>query len=138
MSTAAFVADDRYRARRGRWLRLGRELLRVLRAIPGIEVRRMTEGPAPLLRDLRQHARYLPRRTSEERSDLRRVIRWADAHFPGGGNCYRRSLLEIALDAESASEHLVMALRSAGGEGSGHAWVGSDGDDGVYDAIIAL
>lgn len=137
-SPAAIVADDRDRARSGRWFRLGCELIRVLRAIPEIEVRRLTEGPAPLLRDLREKARYRRQRTSDERSDLKRVIRWADAHFPGGGNCYRRSLLEIALDADSAGEPLVMGLRSAGGERSGHAWVGSDSDGAAYDAIIAL
>ena len=114
-------------------------MVRVLRALPGIEVRRLTDGPAPLLKDLRERARYRRRRTAEERSDLRRVIRWADAHFPGGGNCYRRSLLEIALDADSASEAFVMGLRSAGGDRSGHAWVGSAGaDGGLYDAIISL
>ena len=121
-----------------RWIRLGLEMARVIRALPAIEIRRRTEGPAPLLRDLREQARYRRRRTSDERQELRRVIHWADAHFPGGGNCYRRSLLEIALDADSASEPLVMGLRSAGGEGSGHAWVGSNRDDRVYDAIITL
>jgi hypothetical protein len=121
-----------------RWIRLGWEFGCVLRALPRIELRRLTEGPAPLLRDLRAHARHRRRRSSDERQDLRRVIRWADAQFPGGGNCYRRSLLEIALDPDSASEPLVMGIRSAGGARSAHAWVGSDSDGGAYDAIIAL
>jgi hypothetical protein len=44
------------------------------------------------------------------RARLRRAIGWVDALAPGGANCYRRALLEIALDAGAARETVVFGL----------------------------
>jgi hypothetical protein len=48
-----------------------------------------------------------------------------DARFLGGGNCFRRALLEIAVDPDAATEPLRFGLREDGGVGSGHAWLAS-------------
>jgi hypothetical protein len=60
--------------------------------------------------------------------------------MPGGGNCYRRVLLETRLDPEAASRQIVMGLVSGGGPRSGHAWFEGDGEPGrmAYDAVISV
>jgi hypothetical protein len=60
--------------------------------------------------------------------------------MPDGGNCYRRVLLEIALDPHAAAAPFYMGLDAGGAPMSGHAWLGSSagGDRGSYDAIISL
>jgi len=123
-----------------RWQFLGPvEVARVLRALPGVELARRSEGPGPLVRRLREEGRGCVRRSSTERSRLRAVIRALDVRLPGGGNCYRRALLEIALDPDTAEEPLYMGLVAAGGPRSGHAWLGSDGDEArSYDAVVAI
>jgi hypothetical protein len=47
-----------------------------------------------------------------------------DGRLPDGGNCYRRALLAIALDAGAAQDPLVLGLDARGGPASGHAWLG--------------
>ncbi len=44
------------------------------------------------------------------RARLRRAIGWVDALAPGGASCYRRILLESALDAGAARETVVFGL----------------------------
>jgi len=53
------------------------------------------------------------------------VIRLVDRCFPSGGNCYRRVLIEIGMDAGAAAERLHLGLRADGGLNSGHAWLES-------------
>ena len=120
------------------------DLARVILALPRIELGRRTYGPAPLLARLRSQGRRRRLLDGSERSRLRRVISSVDAHMPDGGNCYRRVLLEIALDPQAADEPVYMGLDAGGAPMSGHAWLGSDaGQDPVqarrsYDAIISL
>jgi hypothetical protein len=114
------------------------DAVRVLIALPPVEMGRIFEGPAPLVARLRSCAEQRRHRTEEERVQLKRVIAWIDAHLPGGGNCYRRSLLEVALDRGAASETFHMGLRADGGARSGHAWLGADVDGRRYDAVISL
>jgi Transglutaminase-like superfamily len=115
------------------------EVARVLVALPRIELARATEGPAPLVKRLRAEGARQPRRDPGARIWLRRAIVSVDARLPGGGNCYRRALLEIALDSHAAEQPFFMGLSSAGGPNSGHAWLGSDsGPARRYDAIISL
>jgi len=112
---------------------------RVLSVVPGVEFGRITEGPAPLVRRLRSEGRGRRQRTPVERSRLQRVIRCIDACLPDRGNCYRRSLLEVALDRGAAEEPFFMGLSAGGGAKSGHAWLGSSANlDRRYDAIIAI
>jgi hypothetical protein len=54
-------------------------------------------------------------------------------------NCYRRALVEIAMDAGAATEPLHFGLRAGGGTNSGHAWLGAESDRGSrYDAKFIL
>jgi Transglutaminase-like superfamily len=111
----------------GAVLRLARELTRVIQVLPQVEAGRRTEGPASLIGSLREQGRSKSVRTPERRADLQRAIRFVDRWMPDGGNCYRRSLLEIALDPQAAQAPLHLALRQHGGPKSGHAWLGDDG-----------
>ena len=78
-------------------------------------------------------------RGHERRVMLRRLIGAVDARMPGGPNCYRRSLLELGLDAAAAREPLNMGLRPHGGPKSGHAWLGqSEPGAEVYEARFEI
>ena len=102
-----------------------------------VERGRLDSGPAPLVARLRGQGRRGIVRSVGQRQTLRRVIRLVDAAFPGGGNCYRRALLEIALDPTAAAEPLHLALREHGGPQSGHAWLGPTPDTNeTYDAVF--
>jgi hypothetical protein len=117
------------------------DLLRVLIALPWVEAGRLSLGPARILPRLRWTAGRCRRRSPAERGALRRVIAAVDARLPGGGNCYRRALLETCLDAGAADEKLCMGLKSHGGPGSGHAWLSSWPDAAtadVYDAVLEM
>ena len=98
---------------------------------------RLRLGPRDLVRDLRARGLRRVPRTTAERAHLKRLIRLVDRCFPSGGNCYRRTLIEVAMDRHAATEPLHMGIRTAGGPKSGHAWLGSipesDGR-GPYDA----
>jgi hypothetical protein len=111
----------------------------VLIALPRIEFARRRQGPGPLVKRLRREGRRRKPRTADERERLQYLIARIDALLPGGGNCYRRALLEIALDREAAAEPFSMGLTADCRPMSGHAWLGSAAPNGAhYDAIIAL
>lgn len=115
------------------------EVARVLANLGRIEAARRSLGPRPLLERLRHDARRAPERDAAGRRCLRRAIGWVDACLWGGGNCYRRALLETALDRGAAREPLAMGL-SAEGEGvCGHAWL-TEAQRGAasYDVTIRL
>src|SRR5262249_44219563 len=98
-----------------------------------------TRGVRPLLHRMRERGGQAPQRGPAARTRLRRAIGWVDARFPGGANCYRRALLEIALDGGAAGEPFHMGFRLSDGPVAGHAWLGA-GDGGAqdYDAEVAL
>jgi len=113
------------------------ETFRVLRIAREVDRRRLLSGPAPLLAELRARGRRGVVRSPEQRRALKTAIRVVDAAFPGGGNCYRRALFEVALDPTAAGEPLHMALREHGGPQSGHAWLGGTPDtNDTYDAVF--
>lgn len=114
------------------------DLAAVLLALPGVELGRMFLGPAPLVARMRAFSKRLPERAASERTRLRRVIASVDARLPGGANCYRRSLLEVALDPDAAAEPFFLGLASSGGHGSGHVWIGPRSDRRAYGAVICL
>ena len=115
------------------------ETLRVLVVLPRVELGRIVQGPSPMLSELRALAKHRARRPFPQRHELKKVIARVDALMPGGGNCYRRSLLEIALDSGAAQDRLFMGLSANGGAKSGHAWLGSASDaPSHYDAIFSL
>jgi hypothetical protein len=73
------------------------------------------------------------------RTKLQRLIRFVDRLFPSGPNCYRRALIEIAMDAGAAAEPLHMGLQAEGGLNSGHAWLASSSDPSrSYDAEFVV
>src|SRR5262245_48095321 len=117
------------------------DLARVLVVLPFVELGRVAWGPARILPGLRWTAGHSRKRLPPERSALRRVIAAVDARLPGGGNCYRRALLEICVDAGAAEEKLYMGLKAHGGPRSGHAWLASWPDAanaGAYDAVLEM
>ena len=112
---------------------------RVLVGLPAVECGRLLLGPSRLLARLRHTGRRAQKRSPAERHSLRRVIAAVDARLPGGGNCYRRALVETLLDAGAADEKIYFGLKAHGGPKSGHAWLGSWPDAanaGAYDAVI--
>jgi len=122
----------------GRHVRLIPELIRVLAILPGVEIGRRRSGPGPLLRKLRTVGKKAPHRDAAARARLRIAIAWADAHFPTGPNCYRRALLEIALDQTAAAEPIHMGIRIGGAGETGHAWLGQEEEATSYDAVFTL
>jgi hypothetical protein len=78
------------------------------------------------------------RRSPSERAVLRRAIAVVDRLMPGGANCYRRVLLEIALDAGAAKQPVMLGLRNGGGPRTGHAWLdGVEPSASSYDAVFS-
>jgi hypothetical protein len=97
--------------------------------------RRRKQPPAKLIASLRARGASCAARDAEGRRQLQRAIRFVDRFFPTGPNCYRRVLMEIALDAGAAAEPLHMGLKAEGGASSGHIWLASAPDGaGRYDA----
>jgi hypothetical protein len=79
-----------------------REIIRVARIVRDVERRRLEGGPEAIVRDFRARGVREKRRGPIGRARLRRAIGFIDAFFPGGANCFRRTLLELALDAGAA------------------------------------
>jgi hypothetical protein len=102
------------------------EVVRVLSVAARVETGRLTEGPAPLLARLRAEGLRGNRRSTAERGALVRAIGWVDRCFPGGPNCYRRVLLEIALDRDAAGRSVCFGLNAGAGPGTGHAYFANE------------
>ena len=113
------------------------EALRVIAGVSRVEAARVTLGPAPAATAARRFGLARASRSLDERARLRRAISWIDRLMPGGPNCYRRVLLEMALDSGAAHEPLMMGFRSSGGLGSGHAWLASRPPAETYDAVVS-
>jgi hypothetical protein len=107
-----------------------------------IERRRTSVGPKLAVAAARERGRAAGSRDDVARQDLRRLIRLVDRMAPGGPNCFRRVLLEIAVDPDAAAAPVGMGFRVSG-PGKGHAWIGTGvemDEPGFqpYDAIISL
>lgn len=115
------------------------DLIRVLRALPAVERGRRAEDVGLLVQTLRERGSVSIARGPDRRRRLQKVIGRVDRLFPDGGNCLRRALLEISLDAGAAREPLNLGLRAHGGPRSGHAWLGTaDAPHDAYDAYFAI
>jgi hypothetical protein len=114
------------------------EIVRVLVQIPEVEVNRRLTSPQKSARAARRRAVRAPARSSEDRERLRRAVAVVDRWMPGGGNCLRRSLLEMSLDAGAARERLLAGFKAGGAPASGHAWLESQPVSERYDAIIPI
>ncbi len=111
-----------YVGRHGAWVRLERaryastehaapfavELMRVLAVIADAERLRSSEPPERAVQAMRERGRRAARRGPIGRARLRRAIGWVDA--ARRPNCFRRTLVEIGLDAGAARETLVFGL----------------------------
>jgi hypothetical protein len=111
-------------ARRGAWVLLERraersteravsfaqEIVRTLRVVSEAEQLRLRNEPERAVRAMRERGRWRTKRGAVGRARLRRAIGWVDAAFAGGPNCFRRTLVEIGLDAGAAEETLVFGL----------------------------
>jgi len=117
------------------------EMARVLVTVPRVEIDRRRSSLHHAVRIMRQRSSKRAARSLEGRRRLRSAIAFVDARLPGGPNCVRRSLLEMALDAGAAREKLLAGFVSGGGKKSGHAWLefesGPEVDD-KFDAVIAI
>jgi hypothetical protein len=107
---------------------------------PGIDRSRLREGPKPLIERLRLQGLKRRTRGEAERSRLRYAIALAERLRRREPNCYRRVLMEIAMDGGAAREQVFLALQSGGGTGSGHAFLASHPDvvASSYDAVFAM
>ncbi len=112
-----------------------REVGRVVGVLGCVERARRKRGPKPLVEELRRTGSRAAPRGEHERRCLRRAVRWVDACL--GGNCYRRVLLEIALDPDAARQPVHFGLKADGDRLAGHAWLG-DHETGSYDLTVQL
>jgi hypothetical protein len=83
------------------------ELRRALGVVRLAEAAR-SQSPAQAIAAMRAHGRTGLRRGPLARARLRRAIAWVDA--ARGENCYRRVLMELALDHGAAEETVVFGL----------------------------
>jgi hypothetical protein len=103
---------------------------------------RVTMGPRSAVLRARSLGSQVCPRSSSERAALGRLIRLVDRFWPGGPNCYRRVLMELATDPKAANDIVTLGFAKDGGPRSGHAWMGAgappDQPGSRYDAIISI
>lgn len=112
-----------------------RELASAARTVRVAERLRLGEPPERAVSVARGRGRQSGRtRGTVGRARLRRAIGWIDAAHPGGPNCFRRTLVELALDAGAAGETLVFGLDV--GE-TGHVAF-KDAEDRAFDVVFEV
>jgi hypothetical protein len=102
------------------------DLFRLMLVLPIAEAARRGLTPARAIALARAVGRCGTYAAPQRRERLRRRLLALDSRLPGGGNCYRRALVQMALDPESAAEPIYFGLVRDGGPRSGHAWLASD------------
>lgn len=117
---------------------VGRSLVDVLIVLPSVERSRMKDGPATAIARAREAGLSRGFGSSRQRRQTKRVVAWLDRRLFAQPNCYRRVLLEIALNRQAAGERVMLGFRGAGGTGSGHAWLESDVPPEPYEAILSI
>jgi hypothetical protein len=122
--------------------RLFSDFSQLLWRVYPLERLRVSVGPNRAVLLARRLGQKAMARSVRDRRALVSVISVVDRFCVGGPNCYRRVLLEVAMDAGAAREVVKMGFRSSGGQGSGHAWLGDavamDGRSQPYDAIVSI
>ena len=86
------------------------EIVRAGRLVGLADATRKRQPAERAIAAMRARGRRAQTRGPIGRARLRRAIGWVDALRPGGENCYRRVLLELALDAGAAEEVVVLGL----------------------------
>jgi hypothetical protein len=105
------------------WGGLAVDAARAVALLREVEAARWDEGPAALVSRLRARGRKRRGRSEEARRRLSLVIYRLDRLLYREPNCYRRSLVRVALDRDAATEPFVLGLDISPGQPSGHAWV---------------
>jgi hypothetical protein len=100
-----------------------------------VERARTTSSPRDAVESARRRGRAGLRRGPAARARLKRLIGSVDALFPSGPNCYRRALLETALDRGAAEEQIHFALDVGK---TGHAWLDSDPERQQFDVVFSV
>jgi hypothetical protein len=134
-------------ARRGAWAVLERgeprsedsaafaaEVLAVLGVVREAERRRRHDSPEAAVRAMRARGHGARRRGPVGRARLRRAIGWVDALYMGHPNCFRRTLVELGLDAGAADETLVFGLDVGR---TGHVAL-KDSEDSTFDVAFEI
>jgi hypothetical protein len=119
-------------------LEMASNLLAALIVLPSMECRRREDGPEGAMTAARRVGQRQRMRSTLGRVNLRRVIGWTDRTLFREPNCYRRVLLEVALDSGAAREPVIMGFRAGGGPGTGHIWLKSDPPFVAYDVTVAI
>lgn len=110
------------------------ELLRAARIARASETRRTRSSPERAIAEARALGASADTRGPTGRARLRRAVGWIDGAFPSGPNCYRRTLMEIALDAGAARETVVFGLDVGT---TGHAAL-KDREDRTFDVAFEI
>lgn len=111
------------------------EVARAVRLLRVVDAGRARKTPEQILAAMRARGIGTGRaRGPIGRALLRRAIGWVDALGPGGASCYRRILLESALDAGAARETVVFGLDVGS---TGHVAF-LDREDRAFDVSFAI
>jgi len=117
-------------------LSLVTDAIRVLARLPSVEGWRSL-GPDAATRLARGMGRLTRVRSPQGRARLCRAIGLVDRFF--GANCYRRVLLELALDREAVDDPIYLGLRGRDDSRLGHAWRGHDARlEAQYEAVFRI
>jgi hypothetical protein len=99
------------------------EMMEVAILLREVEEARLREGPEALLKRLRPLGAKRAPRTLSQRQRLSRNVTRIDRLLHGESNCYRRSLVQVALDRDAASQPFVLGLDVPASGVKGHAWL---------------
>jgi SAM-dependent methyltransferase len=112
------------------------EMARVAMKFPLVDRVRRELGPKDAASAARRLGADAPQRDALGRAQLRKAIALCDRAVPRGGGCYRRVLLEVALDAGAAKETIRLGLHK--NERRGHAWLDRVAPADAYDLTTSL
>jgi hypothetical protein len=119
-----------------RRVRLVPDVIRVALRLPRVE-RWRSLGPQAATAVAREIGRRAQVRSPRSRARLRRAIHLVDRVC--GANCYRRVLLELALDRRAADDPIYLGIRGRHDGGRGHAWRGHDAHlEAQYEAVFRI
>lgn len=114
-----------------------KELLQAIGWTIRAEFSKRRAGPGVVVRSFRASGLTARSRSPKQRARLRRMIHLLDRFFPSGPNCYRRALVEMAMDAGAAREPLYLGLNLSP-RPTGHAWLSSDSPASAYEAELRI
>lgn len=110
--------------------RLAADLVEASALLREVERARWEEGPSALVSRLRERGLRAEPRSPAGRRRLARLLYHLDRLLHRHPNCYRRSLVRIALDRDAAREPFVLGLDLSAAAAKGHAWVEGTGEAG--------